>query len=168
MRSLLGAIPSRRCVNWAEVVTLWSPSWRPAELVAARFGSAPSSGDRVHDHRVRVGPWAVAVARSAVRAWGCSDRRSGSVGRGAADIGPWAVAIATVSRSPDIRPNRSGSNRSGSNSGSSNSGSGRNTCCRAAVFAPFNSPTNSSHACCCEGASDPGLSRVQREKCRGC
>jgi hypothetical protein len=39
--------------------------WRPAELVTVRFGPAPSPRDRIDDHRVRVRPWAVAIARPA-------------------------------------------------------------------------------------------------------
>jgi hypothetical protein len=55
--------------------------WRPAELVTVRFGPAPSSRDRIDDHRVRVGPWAVAITRAAIRGC-CGDRGSGAVGRG--------------------------------------------------------------------------------------
>src|SRR5438034_8690148 len=45
-----------------------SPLWRPAKLITVRFGSAPSSRDRIDDHRVRVRPWAVAITRPAVGA----------------------------------------------------------------------------------------------------
>jgi hypothetical protein len=115
-----------------------SPLWRPAKLITVRFGPAPPSGDRVHDHRVRVGPRAVAIARPTIR--GCyGDRRSGPVGR---------------SRSPDIRPNSSASDNGSSN---------RNSCSRAAVFAPMDSPANPSNARCRKGPSDPGLSCVQRK-----
>jgi hypothetical protein len=41
-------------------------------LITGRFGPAPPSCDRVHDHSVRVGLWAVAIARPAIRGW-CGD-----------------------------------------------------------------------------------------------
>ena len=110
--------------------------WRPAKLITVRFGSAPSSRDRIDDHGVRVRPWAVAIPRPAIRSC-CGDRRSGRVSRG---------------RSPDIcRPSSSANRRS---------------CCRTAVFAPMHSPANSSDARRCKRPPDPGLGRVQREFCR--
>jgi hypothetical protein len=99
--------------NGIEVVTkdasCLSPLWRPAKLITVRFGSAPSSRGRIDDRGVRVGPWAVAIARPAIRGCG-GDRRSGCVGRG---------------RSPDIRrPSSSASNSCSSY---------RSSCCRAPV-----------------------------------
>jgi hypothetical protein len=113
--------------------------WRPTKLITIRFGSAPSSRNRVDDHRVRVRPWAVAIARPAIRSRR-GDRGCGCVGRGG---------------SPDIRR----TNSSASN-GSSSNGSPR---CRAAVFAPMHSPANPSNARCGKRPTDPGFSRVQRE-----
>jgi hypothetical protein len=49
-------------------------------LKPARFGPAPPSSDRVHDHRVRERPWAVAIARPCIRSR-FGDRRSGRGGR---------------------------------------------------------------------------------------
>src|SRR6185436_17735599 len=45
--------------------------------MAARLGPAPPSCDRVHDHGVRVGAWAIAIARS-----------------GISRVGSWAISIA--------------------------------------------------------------------------
>jgi hypothetical protein len=45
-------------------------------LITGRFGPAPPSCDRVHDHSVRVGLWAVAIARPAIRGW-CGDAIEG-------------------------------------------------------------------------------------------
>jgi hypothetical protein len=118
--------------------------WRPAKLITVRFRSAPSSRDRIDDHGVRIGPWAVAIARAAIR--GCYSRgrrpssRSGRVGR-----------------SPDVCRPSSSANGSGSN---------RSSCRRAPVCAPMDSPADSSNARCRKGASDPGFGRVQREFCR--
>src|SRR5262249_60442798 len=49
---------------------------RPAKLVTVRFRSAPSSHDRINDHGVRVGAWAVAVTRPTITHC-CGDRRAG-------------------------------------------------------------------------------------------
>jgi hypothetical protein len=46
------------------VTSSLSPLWRPAPSIAGRFGPAPPSRDRVHDHSVRVGLWAVRSAKS--------------------------------------------------------------------------------------------------------
>jgi hypothetical protein len=83
------------------------PLRRPAPLIAAQFGSAPPSCDRVHDHSVRVRSWAIAVSRGTigwVRPWAIAIARSGisRVGcwaipiarRGIRPVGCWAVALA--------------------------------------------------------------------------
>jgi hypothetical protein len=43
-----------------------------ASLVTVRFGPAPPSRDRVDDHSVRVGSWAVAIARPAISGIACN------------------------------------------------------------------------------------------------
>ena len=117
----------------------------------------------------RVGCWAISIARRAIRPvrssfvaiarrwirgyrWArgrATDiRLLGDRGRHA-DIrllGRW-------DRDSDIRPSSS------SHSGGSN----RSSCCRAAVFAPMDSPVNPSNARCRKGPSDFGFSRVRRE-----
>jgi hypothetical protein len=131
--------------------------WRPAKLITVRFRSAPSSRDRIDDHRVRVGPWAVAITRAAIRGC-CGDRRSGAVGRGRPPDIRRRCRRVGGGRCPDIRrPSGSASNSSSSN---------RSSCCRAPVFAPMDSSADSSNARCRKGASDPGFGRVQREFCR--
>jgi hypothetical protein len=45
-------------------------------LITGRFGPAPPSCDRVHDHDVPVGLWAVAIARPTIRGW-CGDAVGG-------------------------------------------------------------------------------------------
>ena len=40
----------------------WDALWRPAPLIAARFGGAPSSRDRVDDYSTRHGPGTITVA----------------------------------------------------------------------------------------------------------
>ena len=70
-------------------------------MIAARFCPAPPSCDRVHDHSVRIGAWAVAIAWgtiSWVRSWTIAIARSG-----VSWVGCWAVAIARRA----IRPVRS-------------------------------------------------------------
>jgi hypothetical protein len=134
--------------------TLLLSLWRPAKLITVRFGSAPSSRGRIDDHGVRVGPWAVAIARPHIRGC-CGDRRSGRVGRDRSpNIRRRSGRIGRGS-SPDIRR----TNSSASNSSSSN----RSPCCRTAVFAPMHSSANPSNACCRKGPSDSGFGRVQRE-----
>jgi hypothetical protein len=145
----IGHFPAATMWRTAKRVAFPSPLWRPAKLITVRFGSAPSSRDRVDDHGVRVGPWAVPIARRAIRGC-CGDRRSGRVGRS-----PDIRGRVSRGRSPDIRrPSSSACNRGSSN---------RSSCCRAAVFAPIHSPANASNAGCRKGPSDPGFSRVQRE-----
>jgi hypothetical protein len=134
-----GYAPVGCCIGGLKVRCLvslpMSPLWRPAPLKTVRFGPAPPSRDRVHDDSVRVGPWAVAIARPVIR--GRADPRSGR-----------------RARSPDVRLSSSASNDGGSN---------RSSCYRAAVFAPMDSPANPSNARCRKGPSDLGLSGVQRE-----
>ena len=43
--------------------------WRPTPLPTARFGPAPSPGDRINDHRSGLRPWAVAIAWPGIRGW---------------------------------------------------------------------------------------------------
>jgi hypothetical protein len=127
--------------------------WRPTKLITIRFGSAPSSRNRVDDHRVRVRPWAVAIARPAIRSRH-GDRGCGCVGRGGSpDICRRSRGVG--GRSPDVRR----TNSSAPN-GSSSNGSPR---CRAAVRAPMYSPANPSNARCRKRPSDSGLGGVQRE-----
>jgi hypothetical protein len=78
-----------------------SPLWRPAKLITVRFGSAPSSRGRIDDRGVRVRPWAVAIARPAIRGC-CDDRRSGAVGRGRSPDVRRSGAVGR-GRSPDVR-----------------------------------------------------------------
>jgi hypothetical protein len=152
--------PMVRCdqTNGIEAVTkdasCLSPLWRPAKLITVRFGSAPSSRGRIDDRGVRVGPWAVAIARPAIRGCG-GDRRSGAVDRGRSpDIRRRSGCVGR-GRSPDIRrPSSSASNSCSSY---------RSSCCRSAVFAPMYSPANSRNARCRQGSTDPRFGRVQRE-----
>jgi hypothetical protein len=114
--------------NGIEVVTkdasCLSPLWRPAKLITVRFGSAPSSRGRIDDRGVRVGPWAVAIARPGIRGR-CGDPRSGAV--------DW-------DRPPDIRRRsrwvgrgRSPDIRRPSSSASNSCSPYRSSCCRAPV-----------------------------------
>jgi hypothetical protein len=117
--------------------------WRPAKLITVRFGPAPSSRDRVHDHSVWVRPRTIAISLTAVRRGGDSRARRGDRYRRGG------------------RPSSDSCSRGGSNGGSSNHGS----CRRTAVFAPIDSPANSSNARCRKGPSHPSLSRIEREWC---
>jgi hypothetical protein len=129
--------------------------WRPAELVTARFGPAPSSRDRIDDHSVRVGPWAVAITRPAIRRR-CGDCGPGRIGWGRSfDI--WAGGRIGWGSSDIRRTNSSASNGSSSN---------RSSYCRAAILAPIRSSANASNARCRKGPSDPCFGRVQRKFCR--
>jgi hypothetical protein len=134
-------------------LTTCPPLWRPAELVTVPLGSAPSSRDRVHDHSVWIGSWAVAIARTVVRRW-CGYHRSSRNDRGRRWHGDHGAG-----RSDDRR--RGGSRSSSHNSSSSN---GSSNC--APVFAPMHSPAHPRNARCRKRPPDPGLSRVQGESCR--
>src|SRR4029078_11903811 len=69
--------------------------------MAARFGPAPPSSDRIDDHSVRVGARAVAIAWgtiSRVRSWAIA-----VAGSGVSWVGCWPVSIARRAIRP-VRP----------------------------------------------------------------
>jgi len=80
-----------------------SPLRRPAPLMAARFGPAPPSCDRIDDHSIRVRARAVAIAWgtiSGVRSWALAIAIAGS---GVSWVGCYAISIARRAIRP-VRP----------------------------------------------------------------
>ena len=126
---------------------------RPAPSITARFDPAPPSRDRVHDHSVRIGTWAVAVARATVRGGSdgyrgrSDDRHSGrsddsSSGRSR----DWLNGRSGYRRSRFNRRSGLVSRGRSSDIGASSSASGnsdRSTSCYcAAIVAPMDSAVN--------------------------